>query len=423
MKGRTGVRTLLIGARLCRNLGGPSLLLATKSVLASFFPDAQFRLLTPLPYAEEDKRLAPTYGVDCGSTPSGRDLLVLAFAALLRPIGLRVGPARIQAVLADYEWADVVIDIWGIAFSDSLGSNSLRVRLASGIHLLVGRLLGKKVVKYTADYGPVRSRWNRLFARLYLNHCVDLILARDSESRDCLLALPIRTPIYVCPDTAFLMEPEGSEIGAELAVLRGRQPIVGLSVSHQAQSRHAPGADAYVDLMAQLADAVVDNLGGHVVVIPNELSDASDDDGRIANAVRERMTHAQDVTVVGSDWTAPQLKDIIGQCNAVIACRYHTLVAALSMGIPSLAIGWHHKYDGLLGLLGQERYVVDIQHLTLEPLLEVLWGLWARREDEAAAIRDGLPAVREGVMSGGKHVARLMSAESGLTGPTGEVVG
>lgn len=31
--------------------------------------------------------------------------------------------------------------------------------------------------------------------------------------------------------------------------------------------------------------------------------------------------------------------------------------------------------------------------------------------------------VREAVMGDGRHVARLMSAESGLTGPTGEVVG
>ena len=187
---------LFVGARLSRNLGGPSLLVATRAILTDQFPSARFTLLTPQESALEDKALEKSYGVTCVPFAPGRKLMT---SAMLRLVGVRVGSPAIQAVLDEYRRADVVIDLWGIAFADSLGSNSFRSRMGSGLHLLLGKLAGKKVIKYTADYGPFEARWNHFFAKFYLNHCVDLILARDENSRDHLLSLPVRTPITSLP--------------------------------------------------------------------------------------------------------------------------------------------------------------------------------------------------------------------------------
>lgn len=404
------MNVLFVGARLCRNLGGPSLLVATKALLRSHFPGAQFTLLTPQEAAQEDKALEPIYGVSCLPFVSRKALLA---SALLRFLGVRTGSPATQAVLDEYHRADVVIDLWGIAFADSLGSNSFSSRLGSGLHLLLGRLAGKKVVKYTADYGPLETRWNRFFARLYLNHCVDLILARDESSEEHLLSLPVRTPVHVCPDTAFLLEPEDCPDSARLARVREQQPVVGLSVSYQAMNRHGRDPSGYLSLTAGFADAVIAGLGSHVVIIPNEISDGDNDDGRVAEAVYQRLARSSDATLVGRGWSAQQLKGTIRQCDVMVAARYHTLVAALSMGIPSLAIGWHHKYHGLLSLVGQDRYVCDVEGLDLEHLLARFHDLWSSRESQTLVIRAKLPGIRAQIAAGGDLVNELLKGTEG----------
>lgn len=401
------MKVLFVGARLCRNLGGPSLLVATRDLFAERLPSAEFVLMVPERSAPEDLALASTYKVSIVPYAASKQLLA---SAVLRAFCLRVGSGKTQASLNAYWEADVVIDLWGIAFADTLGSNSFRARLGSGLHLLIGKLARKRVIKYTADYGPLRAKWNRFFAKLYLNHCVDLVLARDEASRQHLRSLPLRTPVHVCRDTAFLLEPEQSADSRRLADLRKRQPIVGLSVSHQAMMRHEKGPSEYMSLTARFADAIVDRFAAHVVLIPNELSDGDDDDASIAEAVHQLMTQRSDATLIGRTWSAQQLKGIIQQCDVVVAARYHTLVAALSMGIPSLAIGWHHKYLGLLSLVGQERYVCDIGNLTNQQLLACFENLWASRDHEARVILGKLPNVHAAIRVGADLAASLLGS-------------
>ena len=53
----------LIGARLSTNLGGPSLLAATRMVLSDVFPEAEYTLFVPERDFPRDRGLASKYGV------------------------------------------------------------------------------------------------------------------------------------------------------------------------------------------------------------------------------------------------------------------------------------------------------------------------------------------------------------------------
>jgi len=398
------VNVLLIGAPLSRNLGGPSLFLTTRAVLDKALGETKYTFITPL---EEDLDLAREYDTQIVMASSMKKLVPAALAK--RFLKLDVGTPNARKVLKAYSEADVVIDIWGIGFSDSISRGTLRGSVLSGGHFLVGKLLGKPVVKYTADLGPFESRWNRFFSRFYFNHTVDLILARSDTTKERLLRLGVKTPVRVCPDTAFLLEAQSSAFAEKLAKEKGDRPIIGFSVSHMAvrQSAHP---ESYIQSMARLADHVVENIGARVVLIPNEISPrASEDDVHVSQLVLEKMERKDEGVIVPVESYIPQqLKGIIGQCDAVVAARYHTIVGSLSQGIPVLAIGWHAKYAGVLSLVGQDRYVCSVRSLELDDLKESFDDLWQSRDRIRGEINSAIPRIFRAIARGGEEVGLLL---------------
>lgn len=398
------LRVLLVGARLCRNLGGPSMLVTTRGVLDQFLLDPEYVFLSP---TSEDLALSETYDISVHPAIRTRDLVVGALAKAW--LGLSVGSQGVRKVIDAYAEADIVIDIWGIMFADSLRKNTFLSRGLEGLHFLVAKLLRKPVVKYTADLGPFEAKWNRFFAKLYLQHTVDLILARSDTTKVRLENLGVTTPAHVCPDTAFLLEPETIALADDLVQEGLEGPVVGFSVSHMAV-RQSEDPGQYLERMARLADHIVESTEAKIVLIPNERSaDPALDDEHVAKDIQGRMAFGDRASILSGTYTAQQLKGIIGRCDVVVAARYHTIVASLSQGIPVLAIGWHAKYAAVLGLVGQGRFLCSVDALEEKDLYERFDALWMSGEDIRGQIEAALPEIRGAILACGEQVGRLLS--------------
>lgn len=397
-------KILLLGARLVRNLGGPSLLMATREVLDTALGDTEYTFLSP---TLEDIPLSSSYGMTIYAAPTAK-MLVKA-ALLYRLSRLQSGTIAVRKALTAYCQSDVIVDIWGIGYSDALGRDSLRRRAPQGFWLLAGKILGKKVIKYTADLGPFERRWNRLFSYLYFKYAVDLIFARSESTKQRLTELKISTPIHVLPDTAFLLGSESSAISEEIAAWKGDRPLVGLSVSHMAARQSGQGK-RYEHVMAKVADAIHNDTKARILLIANEVSDIeAEDDIAVAERVLRGMASQTDGLVAPTRFcTATQLKGVINHCDAIIAARYHTIVAGLSQGIPVLAIGWHAKYEAVMGLFDLEEYVFPVDKLDIGDLLKAFRLLWDGREAISSAIIQRLPIVQGMVRKGGDLVKQLL---------------
>jgi coenzyme F420 hydrogenase subunit beta len=84
----------------------------------------------------------------------------------------------------------------------------------------------------------------------------------------------------------------------------------------------------------------------------------------------------------------------------VVAARYHTVVAALSSGVPVISLSWHDKYRALMRLFGQEAYVADLEALEIARLKQRVDALWAERDAARAEILSHKLVVSEGVAKG-----------------------
>lgn len=398
----------LIGARLSTNLGGPSLLVSTKTALSYVLPNAEYTLLVPVSDYESDIKLAPKYGV---KVVAFFRAVWLPFVALLRRFtGILIGPALAKDVIRTLEQADIIVDIWGIAFSDAIVSNTFRHNLAGGFNFVLGKMLGKPIIKYTASLGPFCHKWNRIFSKLYLGNFADFILARDKTSYQYIKELGIKTPMLTVPDTAFLLQWRECDESRHYATIRKENPLIGLSISFQVRNRARDGA-SYLRTMEDFVKYLIEKYSAHIVIMPNELSETANDDTRIGKEICDKVNDGRCELLYIDNLLAQEIKGVIGQCDVIIASRYHTIVAALSLGIPTLAIGWHHKYVGVLELFKQEHWLFNIEDFEFEDLVKMFEKFWNNREKTREVILRYLPDVRERIAMGAKEVHKIISTK------------
>ena len=390
----------LIGARLSLNLGGPSLLAATKTVLDACFENPEYTLIIPHKTLKLDKDLAPRYGVKI--LPFKPKIWTIPMVLSRKLFRLLAGPKDQKDVIRNMEEADIIIDIWGIMNADAL-NDTFMYRLIVGLPLWMGKTLGKPVVKYTAALGPFQKKWNRFFARYYLGKKTDLILSRDETSEKDLQSLELKTPSFTVPDTAFLLEPLQSDLSGEIVNERKTRPVVCLSVSYQANNREkSPGS--YSNSMVYLVNHIIKTYNAFVVLLPNELSDGPNDDTKIGQKILDKLDTKQCRLVNTDNLLAGETKGIINECDIVVAARYHSIVAALSLGLPTLAIAWHHKYREVLGLFEQQQWLCNIDELSDDELVEKFDSLWKEREKAKQLISSHVKEVKQKIQKGGELV-------------------
>lgn len=371
----------MIGGTLHQNFGGPSIVHSLKPLLKDVLPDAEIKVLA----FWRDSRVEEEGYTEIPFSPP---------AFLKQCLKNRFDPLR--RLLTLYRWSDVVIDYWGLLFTDAKERSPL-MRVMVGFPMLLEKILGKPVIKYTADLGPFTSAVNRRSAKFYLGR-LDLILARSETTRRRLQELGVKTPTAVCPDTALLLEP--ATVERETFAPGGAEDLVALSVSHVAERKTGP--ETYVRAMGELCDHIVEHLGAGVVLIANEIAPERPklDDVRVAREVLEAAHHPESIRLIAEVDPASRLKGIIAACDMMIAARYHSVVAALSAGVPAISLSWHEKYQELMGLFGQEQYVSDLGTLSIEALKERVAALWAARETARQEIAAHMPTVRERIRHG-----------------------
>lgn len=171
--------------------------------------------------------------------------------------------------------------------------------------------------------------------------------ARDAGSADALAGGARRPPVV--PDVVLgLPLPDPAEAPSPAA-----RPRVAVGVVRFDWYAPADGREAYAERTARLARALVRGGADVVLVVGDGADDSTAHDvaGRVADP-----EHVQ-VAAVGS---VVELERRLVGCRAVVAVRYHNLVAAIRAGVPAVSLGYGPKQRWLLEQLGDPARAHDM---------------------------------------------------------------
>jgi coenzyme F420 hydrogenase subunit beta len=258
--------------------------------------------------------------------------------------------------LIEYPDINFLFDASGFAYSDQWGANYSRTAA-----LKFERLgsYGAKMILLPQAFGPFQNPEIRaLFRRIVA--AVDLIFVRDRTSLAHVQSVVGNDEkISMAPDFTILLEaknPHEPSLYADKVCIVPNARMLDKTTQND-------GA-IYVNFIknAVLASRA---LGRRVFFLIHE----GYGDFEIAQSVN-RLLDKQCEIVIENDPLV--LKGILGASAVVVSSRYHSLIGSLSQAIPSICVGWSHKYQELFsdyhlpeGILG-----IDVTRDQLQAVLE-----------------------------------------------------
>lgn len=232
----------------------------------------------------------------------------------------------------------------------------------------------------------------------------DHFFARDDVSRKYLAELlqkPI-TEIALLPDIAFhfpIPTIDGKKLLKNAGYNGGNgRKILMISPNMRVYERSTgKGKDnSYVQLLTRIITYATRNFD--VVLVPNEILPPGmqgNDDQYLCKLLYDALETKDNCYYLNGYYSAEEIKAVIREAHILLASRFHSLVFALSLGIPSIAISWAHKYRELFKLFGMEHFVIEDSQMHETGITERLNELIAEHERWAKQITDTLPQLKQ----------------------------
>lgn len=399
-----------------RNKGSEAMIISTATTLKRLLPKSKFTVAS---YCAEDvsKDLDGKFKVIWNyGTSRSRPFPVLFLIALLYRIiplnAFRQLLIRKSSVLKELCNADLVVDISGFGLTDDFGLK--RILLYCG-EIVLCKLLRISFVVYPQSMGPFNSILSRILVRLFLP-MADLIIARGELTKEHLAKIGIdEKGIYVCADSAFLFKAAPSERALEILNAHGiaGKTLVGIvpNIRIYERCKGIGLANAYVTLLSKITNFIIDEIDAKVVLIPFEFKPDGYDDRLIINDIFQNIKRQKSVFAIDKEYSAAELKTIIGQLDLLLASRFHSVVASISMRVPVVVIGWAHKYVELMKNFGLDEYVIDYRKASLDEVKYLLKKMWLNREEIVKKLEIEVKKTEKSALEAGKLVKDLLNCE------------
>ena len=105
----------------------------------------------------------------------------------------------------------------------------------------------------------------------------------------------------------------------------------------------------------------------------------------------ESLKDRKGVYLLEDDFDCLQFNGIVKQMDYIIGSRYHGIVHALKNAVPAVVLGWATKYEALLKMFNQERFLFDVRgQIDTTKLLESLDDIESNWQTEKNVISSKL---------------------------------
>jgi colanic acid/amylovoran biosynthesis protein len=291
---------------------------------------------------------------------SGRlERCVREVAAVLRS-GKRTLPA-----IAALRSATAIVASGGDVFSSDYGA----LRRHLGI-VKMAQALGRPTVFLAHSIGPFKTTSEARMMRGVLDRAA-LITVRERRTRDYLVGDLRVAPdrVQLTADVAFLLQPPPPAridalkrwLGLSGSGYVALAPSEGITTFSSARDRQA-----HDHAWMRTIEYILETSNDDVLIVPHvQETRPAIDDRRIAGRLVEATGYNPRVRIALGEFSASDFKGLIRDSRYLVGERMHACIAALSTGVPTIAVGYSVKAQGIMEDLLGPRVSSDGLHVSV----------------------------------------------------------
>lgn len=350
------------------NKGASGMAKALIQNLRELDPEAKFHVLSYYPKADRRKNLPVDVEIVDGSPRTVLIRFFLSFWMYLFRLLHLPGTWYLRGAMKPLGTCDLWIDAAGISFVDGRE----KFTIFNLLSIFPALATGRKIVKASQAMGPFEHTLNRLLAKCFLPR-MTLIAARGDQTARYLEPLSLKNVVRYS-DVAFSLRcsPEDAErASALLPPPENQKKIIGISPS---QVVYALCAKQKIPYLPVLRDFIQQRAaeGFHCVIFPHSARQESvkrhNNDLPVLRELKALLPGNEAISWVDQELSDCELRMLIGKLDFLVASRFHAIISAMSTGIPTVVIGWSHKYAEVLSAFGLERCCIGYADLSVENL-------------------------------------------------------
>lgn len=349
------MKILITGLTLHNNKGGPALALSLINKLKTIFNNSEYFLSVPnfAHNIEVEKEWASLYNINgvIGSV-GAKELLF-------------INKQRRNEFLFFLKTIDIVVDLNALSYMD-LSHKTYKQNLVSNLSIYTIRGFCNKLniplIRWTQSYGPFKNFITKQIVKYDLKNQKNIFVRGEGSLNNMKQLFPHKN-ITSFPDIAITLDSQRDYYNKYLK----NKKYITLSPSSVIYSIYG---NKHIEQFQQIINYLL-NLNYDIILVPHNLMSINPTiyncDLKVSEKILEKISNKKNIHLVSKDIDVYNLKGIIANAQLHIGARYHSIIASLSTGIPTIAFSWHEKYQDIMKMYEMEKYIydgkLDIQNL------------------------------------------------------------
>ena len=212
----------------------------------------------------------------------------------------------------------------------------------------------------------------KMVNELETNKNIDFVFARESITEKYLSEILDDNKHVQIPDMAFMLESSRKKFSFVDDLRLKSDELFGITV----RNWKFPDLDNKQMAMENYINSVKDFMVKEFekrkctfVFIP-QVTVSTGDDTIIAEKIKDRLPkkYKKQFIIRRDDWSPSEIKSLIANMDYFVGTRMHSNIFATSMAVPTTAIAYEKKTNGIMETVGLQNYVVEINDITAEDL-------------------------------------------------------
>ena len=236
--------------------------------------------------------------------------------------------------------------------------------------IYINTLFKKPVIIMGTSIEPMKKGIIKKYTEKVLKK-VDYIYARENITYSYLSTFLDKSKYEIIPDFAFMIKDEKQDNEKINKLKKEYEGVFGITV----RKWNFPNSNNKDIAMKNYMDAITETINYFYekekiafVFVPQVIV-KNGNDTDIAKKIKACLKHNEALLIIEEDLLPVEIKSLISNFDIFVGTRMHSNIFATSMKVPTVAIAYEKKTNGIMQMLNLEDYIIEIDNITSKELI------------------------------------------------------